>query len=534
MKRHRTRASTPAAAVLPGEPGVARLATATLWTGLGGGWNSSGHQAANQSIARGMVYFPELDTRKEISSYTRLEVLRKARYLYSNVGFSRRIVNGISRMVAGTGLMPRPMTLDKEWNKLALARIEAVFGSASTYDLGGKFNFYRAQRAKLRCRYKDGDVATILTRDPRTGRAATAIYEGHQIGTGRLAEGEEKTVFDGVRVDRFNRMVALRLLHAENPGYGEVGFTEVPAASALLLADFERPAQNRCLSIFSHAVNHLLDKTEIDAYYKGSIKNSARIGYYIGTAKDVVPTTNPKPGGTAGNRTVVTGPNGEKVNLDKVYNANGGEVPRLDPGQELKMLLDERPHPNTLEFAEYLIRDASLGVDLSPEVLWSIVKLGGATMRYAMAEAQSFIEVEQQTLVDTDLGPEYIYFVSDEMAAGRLRACQDPEWWKHGFITPARTTIDIGRDGKLHLDQIKSGTLTFRRFFGWQGLGLDELDEWLDEMAHVVRGCASRPELADDKMKQFVLQALYQRVGLASVLDDSPAALAAAGAAEDA
>jgi capsid protein len=530
MKRARSRKSAPVLSGLAGEPSVARVQGSSEWSGLVGGWGyGGGHQAADQSRGRGFVYFPEFDTRKEISSYTRMEVLRKARYLYANVGFARRIVNGISRMVAGTGLMPRPMTLDKEWNKLALARIEAVFGSASTYDLSGKFNFYRAQRAKLRCRYKDGDVATVLTRDPRTGRAATAIYEGHQIGSGRLAEGEEKTVFDGIRVDRYNRMVAMRLLEPEG-----TGFSEVPAASALLLADFERPAQNRCLSIFSHAVNHLLDKTEIDSYYKGSIKNSARIGYYIGSAKDTVPVANPKPGASAGNRTIVTGANGEKVSLEKVYSSSGGEVPRLDPGQELKMLLDERPHPNTLEFAEYLIRDASLGVDLSPELLWSIVKLGGANVRYVMAEAQSFIECEQQTLVDTTLGPEYIYFVADEMAAGRLRPCLDPEWWKHGFITPARTTIDIGRDGKLHLSQIQSGALTFRRFFGWQGLGLDELDEWLDEMAYVIRGCAARPELADDKMKQFVLQALYQRVGLASALDAGPLELAAAGAAEDA
>jgi len=492
---------------LPGEPRVARLSVADFGSGLFGGWGmGGGHQGADATMARGMVYFPEVDTRREISAFTRTEILRKVRFLFANVGFCRRLVKGMARMVAGTGLMPRPQTGDRAWNKIALARFEAVMGSAATYDLSGKYNGYRAQRVKLGCRYKDGDIATVLTRGA-DGRATTALFEGHQIGSGKPAPGEEKTMYDGVKVDRHNRALSYRLLGDDNTQ------VDVPAVSCLLLADLERPGQARGLSILAHAVNHLLDRTEINAYFKGSIKNSSRMGYYIGAAKDTTPNPTPRPGGAAGNRRAVDLGGGQKVNIDRVFSSSGGEVQELDPGRELKILLDERPHPNTLGFLQELVRDISLGVDLSPEVLYNIVALGGSNVRYVMQDAQSFVESEQQILVDSDLGLEYIYFIADELASWRLPPCADPEWWKHDWITPARMTVDVGRDGKLYLAQLRSGALTFRRFFGWQGLGLDELDSWMDEYCYIRQGAIDRgldPEI--------VLAAIYGRPSLPTVV----------------
>lgn len=473
--------SRQAAQALPGEQNVSAVANVgDFFGGVG-----QGHLAAEQGAGRGYVYWPQFDTRKEITAYSRMQMTGKSRFLYANVGFYRRIVNGVSRMVAGTGLMPHPQTDSRDWNKLALKRLEAIWGSASTYDLGGNFTGYRAQRAKLRCRYKDSDVATILTRAP-DGRATTAIYEAHQIGSGKVSVAEQQTLFDGVHLDANGRTIALRLLGADGAQ------VDVPSSSALLLVDRERPGQPRGLPIGAHAINNLLDKTEIDAAFKGNIKTSSRIGYYIGAQKDVVQTTQQKPGGSIGNRQTSTLATGQKVNLEKVFGAHGGEVQELDPGREIKLLLDERPHPNTLGFLEYLIRDISLGVDLSPEVLWSIVKLGGANVRFVMADAQSFVEQEQQILIDTTLGLEYIWFLADEIASGRLPKCPDPQWWKHTWITPARWTVDIGRDGKLHLEQLRSGALTFRRFFGWQGLGLEELDEWMDEYQYISEGAKAR------------------------------------------
>jgi hypothetical protein len=74
---------------------------------------------------------------------------------------------------------------------------------------------------------------------------------------------------------------------------------------------------------------------------------------------------------------------------------------------------------------------------------------------------------------------------------------------------PPRLTVDFGRDGKLHLEQIKTGALTFSRHYGWQGLQVyEELDTWLDEMVYIRDG-ARRRGLDPEK----ILSLVYGRPG---------------------
>jgi hypothetical protein len=132
-------------------------------------------------------------------------------------------------------------------------------------------------------------------------------------------------------------------------------------------------------------------------------------------------------------------------------------------------LLDERPHPNQREHIESLIRDISWGTGISSDLLWNISNLGGANTRYVMADAQVYVQTEQQDLVDTWLNRDWVYHCAKEMKAGRLRACEDPEWWKHGWVTPERVTVDFGRDGRVILDKWKSMLLSTERIFSMAG-----------------------------------------------------------------
>src|SRR5436190_20711613 len=71
------------------------------------------------SRERGYVYFPTLDTKEEVDERSRLQILTECRWLYNRSGLVKRIINGMADMVAGTGLMPEPLTKDKEVNKSA-------------------------------------------------------------------------------------------------------------------------------------------------------------------------------------------------------------------------------------------------------------------------------------------------------------------------------------------------------------------------------------------------------------------------------
>jgi hypothetical protein len=512
-------ADLPALTGLPDEPNVRPVSAAT---GFGFWGSGSGYNGADTTGSRGFVYFPEQDTRKEVTPYTHGELRRRARYLVANVGLAGRFAQAIPRLVLGTGMMPQPGTADKEWNKLAKARFDARAGNALTYCLDGKADFYSDQLISYGASIVDGDMFKVKALDD-AGARTLAHYESHQCANGPLAAGDDgRSLYNGIRVNRHNRMISACFT---DPGQaGRV--VEIPAENLIHVCRHFRHGPARPVSRFHRAVNHMLDSAEVIAAFKGSIKTSAEKGYYIsktdnakvphGWGVTTGPTANPM------SRQNVTMPDGstKKVTLEQVLTAPGQDIPDLPPGFDLKLLTDSRPHPNATAFLDYLVRDMSWGFDLAPEIIWSIANIGRSNTYLVMADAQSFVEVEQQNYVDQVAGHEWMWVVQGEMMAGRLRQCQDPEWWKHAWIPPARWTLNKGSDGKLYLDQIRSGALTFRRYFGWDGMGLEQIDEWLDEVQHVRDGCRSRfldtEGQPDPKMEQFVLQAIYQRVGLAS------------------
>ena len=106
-------------------------------------WNSSGFAAANTSIKRGEVWWPDLDTRMELDAFSRNEILRRIRWLYANVGRVRRIVRGLAEMI-GT-LTPQAVSSDEDWNTLAENSFMAKMGAPNVFDVAGKLNFWTAQ-----------------------------------------------------------------------------------------------------------------------------------------------------------------------------------------------------------------------------------------------------------------------------------------------------------------------------------------------------------------------------------------------------
>lgn len=458
---------------------------ASSYVGLGGGWATNGHQGADSSRNRGYVYFPQLDTRREISSYTRTEILRKVRFLYANHGIAKRIVNGLARLVAGTGLTAQAATKDKAWNSAAEKYFANVTGSPFVFDVGGRYDFEKSQQALLRFRFRDGDAAALLA-ESEAGTARYAFVESHQIGTGLMSAVQDTRWNDGVLLDDQNRARMYRILGDNN------SFTDVRAEDLIFFADYERAGQSRGLSILSHAINHLLDSAEITAFIKTGVKLANQYGYWVeypNGADKPAATASARVGGTKNTETVTTGAG--PITFEKIYGA--GAIPDLPPGAQLKFNGASHPHPNNLSLIEFLIRDIAWGVGLSPEILWNIAALGGANTRFVLADAQGWIEEQQAELVRLYCSRVWIYTIAKAMKSGALPRCQDTEWWKHQWIPPPRLTVDFGRDGKLHLEQLKMGVITYTRLLGWQGQDFEtHTDKWLDEIAYVKEGLAAR------------------------------------------
>jgi capsid protein len=435
---------------------------------FGGGW--SGYDGANWTGASGYVYWPSLDPKLEVDTGSRMEVARKAHYLCSNVGLAKRIIEGLTNLIVGTGLLPHATTSDAEWNALAEKAYNSRARSALTYSVNGRHTGVQAQRLMVKTRKRDGDAAVVFSKS-QTGGALRAFYSGIQIGNARNTGLDQSKWKEGLFLDSLERIQTFRFPDFSNGGT----FTDVPAENVRFLCRPDSPGGLREMSVLTHAVNKMVHITELNAAWMKGIKSSAEIGYYMTSevggqkplgmdaalrGQTVKIGHKPKPGDKRDDR--------KKVTL-KLVRGQGGEIVSLPAGVDLKTLLDTRPHPNSREFVEDFIRDIAAGAGVSSDLLWNIYKLGGANVRYVLADAQVFVSSEQQDLVDTWLTQDWVYTIACEVKAGRLRKCNDPEWWAHGWIPPARVTVDYGRDGNILLKMVQSGLLGTERFYSMMG-----------------------------------------------------------------
>lgn len=493
------------------------------------GYGTQGYAGVGSSRHRQFPWFPQLDTRKEITPYTRVEALRRNRYCKANIGFYRRLLKGAALMVAGTGLEVHPTTTDLEWNKLARDRFNARTGQAAIFDLGGRFNFSASQLRLLEWSYGDGDCGVALT-ESAAGLARVAFYEGHQIGSGKLAPGEEEYWRDGVRVDPATNAPQLyRLLGGDTVNaFYATEQTDVPVQDFIYFGEYESNGQTRCITRLHSALNHVFDRAEIHAALKVALKQTAQKGEVIETD---IGGANPKaPGmemllGPRQTAATFTNPDtGAVTNITHEQLYGAGQILRLNPGQKVKVIADTRPSNEMSTFLEeVLVRECAWGFGLPPEVIWNIASLGGANTRFILASAQQFIEQQQQFLIDTYCARLWIYTIAKELKYGGLRACQDPMWWKHQWITPPRITVDFGKDGALYLKQLGAGALTYKRLYGWQSLDSEEeLNQHLDEVRFIVDGLKTRKVAIADYLALRADAAASSRV--AAAVPEDPAA----------
>lgn len=438
---------------------------------------------ATQTNDTGFIWVPQFNAAEEVSSLSRGAITDRQAHLYRNNGRVRRVVNCITRMVTGTGLMPEPMTKDTAYND-AVKRLWAMDAeSPKSFSLSGKFSCSRAQRAMKRAQLKTGDSAMVAAMQEEGGSFPSlyfALYDGAQIGEGI---GDSTGLRDGVRVNQHDRALSYRILGCTPEGkHTQV---DVDAQSVLFYGSNENIGGHRSVSCLAHAINDLVQIKDIHEAYGKGIRMTA---YQAWVIEQQLGTPAPPggamgPGGGARPRTVVADPKtGDPILLEKFLGK--GQIEELKPGQSAKILHDQRPHPNVMTWDDAMMRTIIAGTDYPFEVIWKIEALGGANSRYVLADCQSKVEVDQEELVEQVLAPAYIMKLVNWEARGLLKPCEDPDWWMHEWLTPARLTVDFGRDGRIYLDQWVRGHITLKSLYGFRGEAWKrQTTQWLEEIA---------------------------------------------------
>ena len=450
---------------------------------------SSGFEAANDSPNRGYLYFPTDDTRRQWTELSHAEIRRRVHWLVGNFGFANRMIDGLTKFV-GT-LTPQPITSDEAWNKEAFDSFRARAGSPELFDMAGRFDFWGAQRQANRSRFRDGDHLTVLT-ETQAGGARFGFYEGHQI-TGRAALSKTRKPdwrdHMGVRLDRWGKHLSYQIRDGVDPSQ----FSEISARNAIYLGTFKSHGQTRGQSILTGAVCNMIDIVESRGFTKVGIKERARVGTVI--ERDLGQVVNFPGGGMTGPLIQTQEADGKggnvAINWEAVY--AGASVPRLAPGEHVRVVADGRPHPNQQDFEKALMRDCSWTADFPYEVLCDISGLTGPGVRSVLAEVQRWLLNEHHLLAQW-CQRVFVYFIAREIKEGRLRAPSDEMWYLPGktlWIGQPDMTIDLGRDGALSITQLGAGMTTFLDEWGERGaFWQDKIDQKILETSYIKRRCA--------------------------------------------
>jgi capsid protein len=445
----------------------------------------SGFDGANQSSRRGYIYWHTLDTKRELDSYSRTELLRKSRWLRGNFGLANRICSGLSDLIGY--LIPVSMSGDPDWDEKADDHWEDRTSSAEVIDAAGQFDIRRIQIELNKAAFGDGDILPVMIRNEADG-IMLANYEAHQIASPADADG---SWIDGVKINKFRRHLAYGL----RDDHGTV--KTISANDSLYFSHPDALGRIRPPTCLWHAVNHMQDISEILADVKLTIKVAAQLGLYI--QNDVENS-----GGHEGARSMAQALRNELLTegdgstaenprvehkVEDLYRAQGG-IANLPKGSKVGVIQDARPHPNQVALIEYLIRDIAWGVGVSPELLWNIKDLGGANSRIANADLDRWIAVRLLRLRGW-LKRFRAIWISNEIKAGRLpEPTGSAQFWKATFIPQASITADKGRVGRLNIELVKNHMRSLQTHFAEESG-----THWLRELRQIAKEKTAMREL---------------------------------------
>jgi capsid protein len=469
--RHKNRNNRPGGRAMPSEADQYASAANFLQS-------LSGFDGANQSSRRGWIYWPTLDTKKELNTYSRTELLKKSRWLRANIGLASRICRGLSEKIGY--LMPLSDSGNEDWDEVADEHWRERACEASLVDASGQFDIRAVQIELNTAAFGDGDILPLLIKGP--DGLQFALYEANQIKSPADSYGD-KSWIDGVRINKFGRHL--------DYGIAEENDVRVfDARDALYYSHPDAPGRVRAPTILSHAINHMLDISEILADVKLTIKTAAQMGLYIENEKA-------NSGGYSGPQALGAGLRNEQATagatptptpedpkrgykVEDFFRPNGG-VLNMPAGAKIGTIQDTRPHPNQINLINHLIRDIAWGVGVPPEILWDIHELGGANTRLVNADLDRWIAAKQIRQIAWMKRFRAIW-IANEIEAGRL--AEPPagaKFWKASWLPQASITADKARIGTLDIELVKNRMRSLAAYYAEQGL------DWQVELRQIAR-----------------------------------------------
>lgn len=414
----------------------------------------------------GLLSWPTLDSRREITPWDQQTLYRSARALYYNCGRIRKAVEIIVNLQGWA--MPQPCTADEEWNRTARRLFLQRVMNPAFFDTSGALNFVTAQLWLEQNRCIDGDALCVMGKSG--GYASFSFYKAPQVSEDGYGHG----LNTGVRCAPSGRPLAYVLYD-----YAANTTREIPAAACWLYRHNPEPSYPRGVTDLVAAILNAKDITEISGYLKASLKLTAAIGLVE------VKKEGDKHPGIAGKLMPVapTTMGAGAVSIARMVGAT--TITSLEPGRDVKVVNDNRPGPNSKAFLDFLIADLAHSVGLDPTVLYDSTQLGSAGTRFDLAKLSRWAQKRLQWRTP-GLTRIWRHVIACEIASGRLAPPREGRFDEVYWVPGRDMTIDVGRVADATINLVREGLMSPSAFtLATEGLLPEDVDrEKARRMAH--------------------------------------------------
>jgi hypothetical protein len=428
--------------------------------------------AADRSSRRGPQHqVRNADIDKLIPSHDRRTLCSLSNRLFMNMGVPRACILQKADFATGEAWLPSYVGQDADAGRAISKFMEDVwYPQCDTR--GGIFDWWKMLELSSVAIDRDGEIFWLMVKGddgfPRIqlipSHRCHSSYQNNEI----VGEGQFKgyRINDGIIYFRSGRPAAYRF----NVGAANEEFKDIPAADVIHLFDPTHSEQGRGLPAFTHALESLkmsLFSTE-DERIRQQIISRLHLTIFNDTgAPDLDDPA-----------TMLRQSSGEDIDGFSSRSFPGGVMYLpADGNQRIEQIKHDNPGPVWDSFQDRIVRDAVISV-------WSYSVWKGAGQgtaeRGEVLKCRRFVTKRQgQLWYAAKRAFSWAYSVFAE--SGRFAPLKNPTAWS--FSYPPRLTVDDGRESKMELNELVTGSRNLAEILGARGL---TEDEFLDQRARSV------------------------------------------------
>lgn len=440
----------------------------------------SSYFGAQTSDDRRDLILPDKDERLGLRADARTLLALKSRVFAENYGPGAALMNLASMIGA---LKVQSISGDEAWSAIAEDYFNRQTGSGLLFDAGGRVNFSMWQVLSSYREFVDGDMFTVYTQSPTSGRARVMGYEGLCVEQGPDCKGPQWV--DGVECDPVTRF-PLRYCFVQRDRNGVKKYSMLPGRVVHHHMTNRSFSAVRGRPALAHCLNNFQDIIETTAFQKKALKIAAMIGLTPEDNTSMGPLSQMGVAAPLQRETVYLPPTTAATATQPPIRATYEQAIEggLITTRRMKAVHDERPHPNGEKFKEQLLREGAIGLGMAPQLLFFMDDPSGAYSRIILELAAKTITDHHVQRLAPWCRRSWAYVVARGMAIGDIPEPQSGDWLKIKLTPPRMPTADLGRMGRLYIELRKTCLQNHRGIY--EELGLDYEDE-LDQCGREMR-----------------------------------------------